>query len=32
VLGLLDDAEVLDPPDVRAETVAWLEAIAAGQP
>jgi predicted DNA-binding transcriptional regulator YafY len=27
-LGLLDDAEVLAPPEVRAETAAWLAAIA----
>ncbi len=25
VLGLLDDATVLEPPDVRADVVAWLE-------
>jgi predicted DNA-binding transcriptional regulator YafY len=30
VLGLLDDAEVLDPPAVRDEIVAWLETIATG--
>jgi proteasome accessory factor B len=30
VLGLLDHAEVLSPPEVREEIVAWLEAIAAG--
>ncbi|MCU1456254.1 MAG: pafB [Actinomycetia bacterium] len=27
VLGLLDRAEVLGPPDLRAETVAWLDRI-----
>jgi proteasome accessory factor B len=32
VLGLLDDAEVLEPPDVRAETAAWLEAVASAVP
>jgi predicted DNA-binding transcriptional regulator YafY len=30
VLGLLEDAEVLDPREVRADTVAWLDAIADG--
>ncbi len=30
VLGLLDDAAVLDPPDVRDEIVAWLRAISTG--
>jgi predicted DNA-binding transcriptional regulator YafY len=30
VLGLLDHAEVLGPPDVRAEIVAWLQACAGG--
>jgi predicted DNA-binding transcriptional regulator YafY len=29
LLDLLEHAEVLDPPDVRAEIVAWLEALAA---
>jgi proteasome accessory factor C len=28
VLGLLDHAEILDPPSFRAELVAWLEAVA----
>jgi predicted DNA-binding transcriptional regulator YafY len=28
VLGLLEHAEVLDPPEARAEIVAWLEALA----
>jgi len=27
VLGFLEHAEVLDPPDLRAEIVSWLEAI-----
>jgi len=27
VLGFLDHAEVLEPPDLRAEMVAWLEAL-----
>jgi predicted DNA-binding transcriptional regulator YafY len=30
VLGLLDDAVVVDPPDVRAAIEAWLGAIAGG--
>jgi predicted DNA-binding transcriptional regulator YafY len=30
VLGLLDHAEVLSPPEVREQLVAWLQAIAAG--
>jgi predicted DNA-binding transcriptional regulator YafY len=29
VLGFLDHAEVLGPPDLRSEIVAWLEALAA---
>jgi predicted DNA-binding transcriptional regulator YafY len=29
VLGFLEHAEVLEPPDVRADVVAWLEAVAA---
>ena len=29
VLGLLDHAEVLEPPAVRADLVAWLSSIAA---
>ena len=28
VLGWLDHAEVLDPPELRADFVGWLEAIA----
>jgi predicted DNA-binding transcriptional regulator YafY len=28
LLGLVDDAEVLEPPDLREEVVAWLEALA----
>jgi predicted DNA-binding transcriptional regulator YafY len=28
LLDLLEHAEVLDPPDVRAEVVAWLDALA----
>jgi proteasome accessory factor B len=31
VFGFLDDAEVLDPPELRAELVAWLEAMAAAE-
>lgn len=31
-LGLLDRAEVLDPPELRADMVAWLEAMAAVGP
>lgn len=31
VLGFLEHAEVLDPPDLRAELVSWLEAIANGR-
>jgi proteasome accessory factor B len=30
VLGLLDDALVVGPPEVRADIVAWLEAVAGG--
>lgn len=30
VVGLLDHAEVLEPPAVRADLVAWLSSIAAG--
>jgi predicted DNA-binding transcriptional regulator YafY len=30
VLGLLDDAVVVGPPEVRADIVAWLEAVAGG--
>jgi len=32
VLGLLDHAEVVGPPDARAEIVAWLESIARAEP
>ncbi|MGQ0744320.1 MAG: WYL domain-containing protein [Acidimicrobiales bacterium] len=32
VLGLLDHAEILDPPDLRAGMVDWLQAVAAAQP
>ena len=32
VLGFLEHAEILDPPDVRAEMIDWLEAVAAGAP
>ena len=28
VLGLLDHAEVLGPPELRADMVAWLQALA----
>jgi predicted DNA-binding transcriptional regulator YafY len=28
VLGLLDDAVVVGPPEVRADVVAWLQAVA----
>jgi proteasome accessory factor BC len=31
VLGLLDHAEVVGPPEVRADVVAWLRALAAEQ-
>ena len=30
LLGLLDDAVVLEPPEVRAEVAAWLGAVAGG--
>ena len=30
VVGLLDAAEVVGPPELRAEMVAWLEAVAGG--
>ena len=30
VLGLLDAAEVLAPPELRAEMADWLEAVAGG--
>ena len=30
VLGYLEHAEVLGPPDVRADVVAWLESVGAG--
>jgi proteasome accessory factor C len=32
VLGLLDHAEVVGPPELRAEIVAWLESIASAPP
>jgi hypothetical protein len=32
LLGLLDDAVVIGPPEVRADVVAWLAAIAATRP
>jgi proteasome accessory factor B len=32
VLGFLEHAEILDPPDVRADMIEWLEAVAAGVP
>jgi predicted DNA-binding transcriptional regulator YafY len=28
LFGMLDDAEVIGPPELRAETIAWLEAVA----
>ena len=28
VLGLLDHAEVLEPDELRADVISWLEAIA----
>jgi proteasome accessory factor B len=31
-LGFLEHAEILDPPDMRADIVEWLEAVAAGAP
>ncbi len=30
VLGFLEHAEILEPPDVRAEMVEWLQAVATG--
>jgi hypothetical protein len=30
VLGFLEHVEVIEPADVRADVVAWLEAVAAG--
>ena len=30
VLGLLDAAEVLGPPELRAEMIDWLESVAGG--
>jgi predicted DNA-binding transcriptional regulator YafY len=30
ILGLLDHAEILEPPEFRAEMVAWLSALAVG--
>lgn len=32
VLGLLDDAVVVEPPEARADLVAWLRAVADGGP
>ncbi len=32
VLGFLDHAEVLEPPELRADIIAWLAAFAAKQP
>lgn len=32
VLGFLEHAEILDPTDVRADMIEWLEAVAAGAP
>jgi proteasome accessory factor B len=32
VLEYLEHAEVLDPPDVRADIIGWLEAVAAAGP
>ncbi|MGH9039610.1 MAG: helix-turn-helix transcriptional regulator [Acidimicrobiia bacterium] len=32
VLGLLDSAEVLAPPELRAEMIEWLESLAATRP
>lgn len=32
VLGFLEHAEILDPPEVRDEIVAWLDRIAVAQP
>ena len=29
-MGLVDDAEILEPEDLRAEMVRWLEELAAG--
>jgi predicted DNA-binding transcriptional regulator YafY len=30
VLGFLEHAEVLEPPEIRADLVTWLERVAAG--
>ena len=30
VLGFLEHAEVLEPPEMRADLVTWLERVAAG--
>jgi proteasome accessory factor B len=30
VVDLLDHAEVLSPPELRADMVAWLDAVASG--
>jgi predicted DNA-binding transcriptional regulator YafY len=32
VLGFLEHAEIVDPPDVRAAMIEWLETVAAGAP
>ena len=32
VIGFLDHAEVLGPPDQRAEMVTWLSAVASAAP
>jgi proteasome accessory factor B len=32
VLGFLEHAEILEPPDVRADMIEWLEAVAVGAP
>jgi proteasome accessory factor B len=32
VLGFLEHAEILDPPDVRTDMIEWLEAVSAGAP
>ncbi|MDQ1479284.1 MAG: hypothetical protein QOI44_145, partial [Actinomycetota bacterium] len=30
VLGFLEHAEIVDPPEVRAAMIEWLETVAAG--
>jgi predicted DNA-binding transcriptional regulator YafY len=32
VLGFLEHAEVLEPPELREDVVSWLERAAAGRP